>query len=130
MHVPDDAPAKHEQLQTMLEDGSLLPDDLVDRWDGWRPAPDDQHRESVEQMVDTTRIVGTDPMNTDRLVERRFVKIVNRLADGRWQPRTEAVHLVEHPNGELYVCSDGNHRTLAFKYFGITPIYAEVDRYE
>jgi len=109
----------------------VTPTDLVDEWDAWRPPPELRHVERHEGvMVSVERIVGTDPMNTDRLVERRLVRIVNRLASGEYESQYDTVHLVQRPNGDYYVSSDGNHRVLAHKYFGYDVIYADVDVYD
>lgn len=118
-------------LRDLLDsEGDIHPTDLVDRWDGWRPGSQHEQTETRDGvLVATDTIVGTDPMNTDRLVENRLVRVVNWLAEGEWEPRYSPVVLVEHPNGERYVLSDGNHRVLAHKYFGYDEIYADVTVY-
>ena len=120
-----------EELREMLEqDADLCPSELVREWRGWRPAYEyDAVEERENVWVDVDDIVGTDPMNTSRLVERRLVKIVNMMAEGDWDPVYDTVVLAEHPNGELFVTSDGNHRVLAHKFFGYERILADVTRY-
>ena len=127
-----DRGAKLEQLHEMLddEDADLHPEDLVDEWDTWAPNYEYDHvTEGQERMVPVDKIVGTDPINEDRLVERRLVKIVNTLVAGEWEPRYDPVKLARHPNGDYYVTSDGNHRVLAHKFLGYDEIYATVTTY-
>ena len=121
-----------EDLREMLDtDGELQPTDLVERWDGWRANYENDVVETCEGVwVQTDSIVGTDPMNVDRLVESRLVRVVNWLAEGEWEPEYSAVVLAERPNGERYVTSDGNHRVLAHKFFGYDEIYADVTVYD
>lgn len=121
-----------EALREMLDtDDELQPTDLVERWDGWRANYENDVVESREGVwVQTDSIVGTDPMNVDRLVESRLVRVVNWLASGEWEPEYSAVVLAERPNGERYVTSDGNHRVLAHKFFGYDEIYADVTVYD
>jgi hypothetical protein len=124
--------AKLERLREMVNsDEPLHPTDLVDRWDGWAPTyKHDLIRETGPTFIPTREIVGTDPINTDRLDEGRLVRIVNKLATDEWDDERSPIHVAQHPNGEYYVHADGNHRTLAFKFFEYDLIYAEVTRYD
>lgn len=119
------------RLRSLLEaDEDIVPTDLVDEWAAWRPPREMEYGESETRMVDVDRIVGTDPMNVDRLVERRLVRIVNTMVEGNWKPRYNRVVLARHPDGDYYVTADGNHRVLVHKFVGIDRIYAEVTPYE
>lgn len=122
-----------EQLRNWVEDEDyqIHPTDLVEGWGSWRPSRDHEHLHTTVGYVPVDRVVGTDPMNEDRCVERRLVKIANKLATGVWEPEYDAVVLNRRPSdGKLFVGSDGNHRVLAHKFFGYDSIYAEVNWYE
>lgn len=125
-----DRDAKIAELKSMLDSNdSVRPTDLVDEWTGWRPPREMEYGESEKRMVDVDSIVGTDPMNVDRLVERRLVKIVNKMARGEWDPRYNRVVLARRPDGDYFVSADGNHRVLAHKFFEMDEIFAKVTPY-
>jgi hypothetical protein len=122
-----------EQLRNWVEDEdtSIHPTDLVEGWGCWAPRLEHDYIETTVGFVDVDRVVGTHPINEDRCVERRLVKIVNKMAEGVWEAESEPVNLNRRPSdGQLFVGSDGNHRVLAHKFFGYDEIYAEVNWYE
>lgn len=127
-----DRDARLDALRHLVDrDESIQPTDLVDRWDGWRPSYEVEIAEQRKGVwVSVDEIVGSDPMNVDRLVERRLVRVANLLATGEWDPEYNRVVLAKHPDGDYYVSADGNHRVLAHKYFGYDRIYAEVTVYK
>ena len=119
-----------EIREKILNGESVTPSDITDQWAGWCADGSYDHVGVETELVPVENIVGTAPQNTDRLDEKRLVKIVNKILNEDWEVKQDTIVLEQHPGGDYYVSSDGNHRVLAHKLLEIGQIYAEVHRYE
>lgn len=119
------------EFKTKIEqDEPIHPSEIATRWDKWNADGTYRLSDTKHKMVAVDDIVGTSPQNADRLNKTRLIKVLNKIIEDNWEPRQDAISLEQHPNGELYVGADGNHRVLAHKLLNIDQIYAEILVYE
>lgn len=116
--------------------------DLIDEWKGTPPdctlermANVDGRGEigTVYGWISVSDIAGTDPELTGRFEKGRIESVLQLMIDGRYRPEYVENHGMPHYReicGDLYVGSDGNHRSIACKAVGIDKIYAQITEYD
>ncbi|WP_154019900.1 hypothetical protein [Halococcus sediminicola] len=116
--------------------------DLIDEWKG---APPDYTLERMANVdgrgevgtvygwISVSDIAGTDPELTGRFEKGRIESVLQLMIDGQYRPEHVENHGMPHYReicGDLYVGSDGNHRSIACKAIGIDKIYAQITEYD
>lgn len=123
---------KAEELANGIIEGQINhPKDFLEEWKG---TPDEGlcwgqdlvSKTNKETMVDPSKIKGTERVNIDRFEKNRILRVLKWLHKGEYKekpPHPPDLNLID---GDYYVSSEGNHRSMSHKYLGIDKMYAEV----
>lgn len=127
----DDQKDKVREFVELLKDGADHPEDVLDSWEGM---PDRDNLEFVEGssrevFVDPEDVVGTDSLNVDRFRKSRLMKICRLILEDDYSLKPDNPPVLNKIEGKYYVGSDGNHRSMVFKFIGAERMYAEVKDY-
>lgn len=101
--------------------------ETTDYW-GNQPGPGaDYSRE--RRYVPVAEIAGTihqDVTDPDTFVPRRLRKVLTWLLNGEFESEHQNPPILEKVQGEYYVSSNGNHRTIAFIALDIDRLFADL----
>lgn len=132
---PDQRQQAEKLLDALREERATTPTDIVDGWlalpllhDLDAAAEKDVYDEPEEtrRWVSPSTVEGTIRNNADRFRAGSIETALTRLLDGRFELDHDYPPEYLEVAGHIYVCGDGNHRTMTCKALGVGPLYAEV----
>lgn len=106
--------------------------------DVWKPTPtqglcwgkDIKSIKNHETYIDPSKIKGTEPVNKDRFESNRILRVLAWLIKGEYKVKPDHPPDLNLIDGNYYVSSEGNHRSMSHKFLGIDKMYAEVTKWK
>lgn len=126
---------KARELATEVSNKQVThPTDFLDEW---KPTPtqglcwgeDIKMVKNHETFIDPSRIKGTEPVNGNRFESDRILRVLAWLIRGEYKMKPDFPPHLNLIDGNYYVSSEGNHRSMSHKYLGIDKMFAEVTEY-
>lgn len=137
--LSDEQEKRAKDILERVKEGEVThPNDVLDKWEGcpsWSELDamsggmvfNEETDLSEEKWVPLTNVVGTDAELTDRFEEERIEGVLEMLLAGEFKPKyTSKPPKYIEVNGDYYVGSDGNHRTIVAKAVGLEELFADV----